>query len=330
MLIVKRIFLFILSFFVFLIIFGFAIEFYYWQLEKKGSNWHDPNTTFDPIIGWVPIRNIYIDNWGGITTNTNGFRSSEVIRSKKTIALLGDSVVWGYGISDSETVSHHLEKRVNGSGYQVQNLGVSGYDIGQYYLYLQRNINKLDSLDNLILFITSGNDLRDSATNSLWGKRKPLYIINNSKLVLTEVPIYKYCFRNVISKSYLINRLSKKNKMFKKKINNLAGDITIDFDQSKQAINLLVDMIYSIAEEKESSFHIMLVPLKDDFDKRTESLVWFEQYLKSSKYNYINVFDIIKRSKLDVDRLYIDDPFHFSDEGNDVLAQIIYKEIITK
>ena len=100
------------------------------------------------------------------------------------------------------------------SGYQVQNMGVSGYDIGQYYLYLQRNISKLDRLSLLILSITSGNDLIDGATNSVWGKRKPLYIINNSKLLLTQVPIFKYCFRNVISKSYLINRLAKKNKKF--------------------------------------------------------------------------------------------------------------------
>jgi len=164
----------------------------------------------------------------------------------------------------------------------------------------------------------------------VWGKRKPLYIINNSKLLLTQVPIFKYCFRNVISKSYLINRLTKKNKKLKKRINSLAGDVTVDVEQTKQIISLLTDSIYSIAKENQSNFYILLIPRKDDFKQKTESLIWFEEFLKNNKYNYINIFDVINRSGLDIEKLYIDDQFHLSDAGNDFLAQIIYRDILLK
>ena len=49
-------------------------------------------------------------------------------------------------------------------GYQVQNLGVSGYGLGQYYLYLQKHLRDLSRLELLVRTIFTGNDLTDTAS----------------------------------------------------------------------------------------------------------------------------------------------------------------------
>lgn len=89
-----------------------------------------------------------------------------------SIAVVGDSIVWGYGVSDSETVTYFLQGLAGELNYQVHNLGVSGYGIGQYYLYLKRHIASLPRLRHVVLVIFPFNDLLDTESNSRYGKRK--------------------------------------------------------------------------------------------------------------------------------------------------------------
>jgi len=93
--------------------------------------WHDPNTQFDAKLGWSPIpkRGFKHHKWGKITTNSLGFRSEELDQNKKQIIVLGDSVAWGYGVSDEETMPYLLEQKLQSLDYQVSNLAVSGYGI---------------------------------------------------------------------------------------------------------------------------------------------------------------------------------------------------------
>ena len=84
---------------------------------------------FHPQLGWKTIPGKTVSN-KKVTyiTNSLGMRSKEVGFSKGHILLVGDSVTFGLGVNNNETISHYLEKINN--KHQVLNLGIPRYGIG--------------------------------------------------------------------------------------------------------------------------------------------------------------------------------------------------------
>jgi lysophospholipase L1-like esterase len=64
-----------------------------------------------------------------ITTNSLGLRSAEPEEGKPIIAVLGDSITFGYGLEDDETLPARLQALLQ--DYNVQNGGVPGYFLPQ-------------------------------------------------------------------------------------------------------------------------------------------------------------------------------------------------------
>ncbi len=139
---------------------------------------------FHPELGWDNMPSKTITN-GKVTytTNSMGMRSEEVDFSREHILVVGDSVALGLGVNDDETVSYYLEKVENVSqlGYQVLNLGVSGYGIGQYYLNLKRHIDKLNP-KWIVLILYTTNDLDDTRKDNHFGITKPMFLYQNGNL----------------------------------------------------------------------------------------------------------------------------------------------------
>src|SRR3989344_5804369 len=46
------------------------------------------------------------------TINSYGLRGEEIVSSKESIILLGDSFIFGYAIGDNDTISHNLEEEI--------------------------------------------------------------------------------------------------------------------------------------------------------------------------------------------------------------------------
>ncbi|UCG48425.1 MAG: tetratricopeptide repeat protein [Phycisphaerales bacterium] len=89
----------------------------------------------NPILGFELKANCRSDNPDLIQTyertNSHGQRDSERTLEKpdgvRRILLLGDSVVEGYGLRESETISRQLEDLYGGRSTEVLNFGVSAY-----------------------------------------------------------------------------------------------------------------------------------------------------------------------------------------------------------
>ena len=77
-----------------------ATDLYFWFERDADAGWHDINTQFDAELGWRTIPNRHSEAWGGITSNSLGFRSPEPLPGKPVIAVAGDSVAFGFGVSD--------------------------------------------------------------------------------------------------------------------------------------------------------------------------------------------------------------------------------------
>ena len=163
------------------------LEKYY---SKKMLGFASP-TQFDSIIGWVNYPKISRSHEGHtaygssnkkmnrFTINSQGYRSEEVDHNKKHILILGDSVAYGSHVDDHETLPHYLNSYYK--NYQVINLGVPGYGIGQAYLLLKRHIKKLNP-KMIVFVIYTGNDFFNTRKDTYYRLKKPLFGYNSNAI----------------------------------------------------------------------------------------------------------------------------------------------------
>lgn len=90
----------------------FLLEGYYW---KNGySSLVCEICRFHPELGWDNDPGKTVGNEKvTYTTNSLGMRSEEVDSSKGHILIVGDSVAFGLGVNNDETVSYYLGKEGN-------------------------------------------------------------------------------------------------------------------------------------------------------------------------------------------------------------------------
>ena len=308
-----------------------AVEFHDGIDFTESRGWHDPNTQFDSELGWSPIASRHLQvSWGDITTNSLGFRSKEIDPNKKQIAILGDSVAWGFKVGDHEHVGFHLEQLVERFGINVQNLGVSGYGLDQSYLNLKRHLNDFNHLVTIVLIIYTNNDFYDTRSNGKSAKRKPLFVIEEGKLKLTNVPIHKFCLRNLITKSYALRRLISNSKI-DRLLSPVIGDQSLKESEAMEVVRLLLHEMERLAQSRGANFLIVLSPNKNDFGKKSNELNRFEQLISQEHLVSINFFDVIKKEidsnrEIKLNDIFIDSA-HLSSAGNQLLAETIFKTI---
>ncbi len=96
-----------------------------------------------------------------VTTNSLGFRSPEIVQGKPLIAVLGDSITFGYGVADSETFPARLQIKLD-DRYQVLNAGVPGYNLLQETATYEKKIAALKPSALVLTFFW--NDLDENKT----------------------------------------------------------------------------------------------------------------------------------------------------------------------
>lgn len=149
---------------------------------------------FDDIYGWSLVpgaravskatgRPVHYD------INSKGLRGPEVAFDKPEymyrVLFLGDSHTFGFGVPESQ----HFSTLIGGyfPGVEVINMGVSGYGIDQELLRLTRE--GFQYHPNLVIaYVPHYADLRH-LRDTVWGMGKPVYKLEDGKLVLTNCPV---------------------------------------------------------------------------------------------------------------------------------------------
>jgi lysophospholipase L1-like esterase len=90
-----------------------------------------------------------------VTTNSRGFRGPEINREKPLIAVLGDSVTFGYGIEDAETMPAKLQELL--PAFHVLNTAVPGYHMGQQLATYREKVMPLEP--DALIIVYHFNDL---------------------------------------------------------------------------------------------------------------------------------------------------------------------------
>ena len=102
--------------------------------------------TFDPLTGYSLIPNID-DKPRCITTDAAGNRvtASKADPRKETIAFVGDSTVFGWGVCDSQTYVYQLSATSKFSNFNFINYGVPSYSIAHITEVLENKVRKSQS-----------------------------------------------------------------------------------------------------------------------------------------------------------------------------------------
>lgn len=112
----------------------------------------------NPLISYELQPNIQEKAYRNtVTTNSLGFRSPEIKPGSPLIALVGDSIVFGYGVKDTETLASVMQNKL--PEYQVLNTGVPGYNLAQETAAYETKIAPLQPAALILVF--HYNDLTD-------------------------------------------------------------------------------------------------------------------------------------------------------------------------
>jgi hypothetical protein len=119
---------------------------------------------FSSLYGWAgrPGATAKMGG-GGVSLNARGYRGRELTLPRTSdltrVVVLGDSIAFGFGVSDEQTFPHLLDVRDN--GIEAGNRAVPGYGPGQALLVLQHDGLSEDP-DVVVLAVCLRNDFVDA------------------------------------------------------------------------------------------------------------------------------------------------------------------------
>jgi len=161
----------------------------------KNKEAHYFQKSNNPILGYKIKKNFHYRNreeGRELKTDANGIRITDPdVTSSCKIALAGDSLTFGEGLSQRETIAYRLQEKY-GSDIKVLNYGVNGYEISQIYENLKIK-NSIYHANNLI-YILNLNDF--SRKNSIYeGSDGGLYRMYNYPFLKSPLFIRKLIYR---------------------------------------------------------------------------------------------------------------------------------------
>ena len=170
---------------------------------------------YDALLGWFPRASSSGFYQGSVRIrvlhNSKGFRDSEHppgVRPK--IVFVGDSYVWGYDVEAEDRFTDRLRPLL--PGWEVVNLGVSGYGTGQELLLLEAHFD--DYRPKIVFLVYQQYDNVDNMSNQFYGYYRPYFEIVNGRPALRGVPVpksiryYHAEYPSAFSRSYMVRALA--------------------------------------------------------------------------------------------------------------------------
>jgi lysophospholipase L1-like esterase len=277
-----------------------------------------PATTFDPELGWAPQPNYHAveSHWGPVSTNPQGFRSPGLIPGRPAIVLVGDSVVWGFGVGDGETLSSALTDRLGSQGPQVVNLGVPGYTTDQEYFWLKRVLPSLRNvpLKEIVLVISVFNDLGNLSLPYSEGREKPVVPLKDGRLEGRPGRVSKYGLLNLVCAMPLSGRV--RNSVLK-----LVSGTAPSID-AEAATAALLEGFVRLSRTKGARFTIVLSPSRADFEGGDSEYGRYERILSRHGYEFLDFKKTLALHPPPAS-FFLPDGVHYKPQGNRLLASSI-------
>jgi hypothetical protein len=148
-------------------------------------------------------------------------------KADREVLLLGDSGVFGFGVSDKETVASQLQglSLKRNLNYRIRNIGVNGYTSWNEYSSLSDYLRKYSATDVIILYMP--NDL--TFDNDYFGIGKG----NHASFSRDEDRLHRFT-RFLYSHVYVSYLVSDSIKKLTSRVDNPAAAATVSFDESRK------------------------------------------------------------------------------------------------
>lgn len=261
----------------------------------------------DGVLAYELRPNATVDHDGHLLhVNAHGIRDSsdDLFADHRRVAILGDSVVFGFGFDQSATISAWVQERLDPSvaHTKVFNVSIGGLNFAEIAEFLRRK-DAVYHFDDVV-FLENPNDfarresIYEGADNGLYRMhRRPLWMTR----WFVRKAIYRYEKRGKVSLNWY-------EWMFR-------GNEEWGYDQMRA--------MASYARDRDMSFAIVLLPSAYAFSSEGYLLEPIQAKLRAFlERERIPYADPIARFHAGAARFY-DDTDHFHDEGNREMAEVM-------
>jgi hypothetical protein len=286
---------------------------------------------YDKLLGWVNIPDIYIKDYGpGIyfRTNSQGFRNNEdftekVPSGKIRVICSGDSHTLGVDVDNENTwcqLLASLDTRL-----QTVNMGQGGYGIDQSYLWYMRDGRKLDHDIHIFAFIE--DNFRRAKNKTFWGYQKPVFKLENDKLIVDNVPVPLY--KPYVPKMTLAYQATGGLRVYSllKRIKKETGIQIISPGDDEQIRKISLKIFESLEQanrEKGSTLVALYIPISSDYTKEVPWRKFLSVELAKRDIIFIDLTDDVKKQPVHL--MFVG---HYTVYGNKWLASTIYEKLLS-
>lgn len=258
-----------------------------------------------------------------VKVNSAGLRDTEVSLNKPVgtyrVAVLGDSVVFGYGAEQKSVLSEVLENKLNERGIrtEVMNFGVPGYSTKQEIVQLEHKV--LNYKPDLVIIAQHPNDIYGTGVTSLTPSRILKFMAEHSKLL--------GCFNR---DGQLI---SGKSVLGGNKPSGTFPEVYAENSETWGSYGVLFDAIGNISRKEQIPIIIATLPEFKDLNEKYEYGYIHEKVGARAEQAGLKVIKMhppvisYEENFLNY-RAFPDDMDHPNAKGHAKLAEIIYNNLI--
>ncbi len=252
-----------------------------------------------------------VENGRELKINKHGIREAEE-RTKfpNCVAILGDSVVFGIGLSQEETISSFLQKKLNeqGGGAKVLNFGTPGYGLQELNASMKALLETYEA--DRIVYVLNLNDF--SRRNSVYEGA------DNGVYRMYAMPVFKSPW--FVRKA--IYRLKKEGGL------SSAGWYRWLYEGNKKEGCEIIRKMASNAKAKDASFSVFILPAGVAYGDGSYDLAdvhaEIRSFLEESGIDCIDPTELL----MEKHRQYFDGTDHFTVSGCERAAEIIARFLI--
>lgn len=279
--------------------------------ELMAKEQHFYQHSDSPILAYElePNRQIHSDG-RRLQINAHGIRedSDDLFRDHLRIAILGDSVIFGFAHDQTRTISAVVQQLLDPEVRRIKtfNFGLGGLNLAELAELFRRR-NEIYDVDEVILLINPNDFAR---RNSIYeGADNGLYRIHQRPVWMGRWFVRKAIYRY-----------------------NKAGAISLNwyewmFEGNEEWGYEQLRSLADYCRERDIHFGVVLLPSAYAFSPDGYAL----EHLNAPMREFLASIDVafadpVERFRAGADRFY-DDTDHFLDEGNIAMAEVMLKLI---
>ncbi|MDC0200467.1 SGNH/GDSL hydrolase family protein [Candidatus Pelagibacter sp.] len=284
------------------------------RIHEDYTHWHPKNSSFI-----LEKKNCWVSK---VSYDLNGLRKTSKLKhqiDKKTIALLGDSMVENIELSDGEDLGSLIQLKLN--DYNVLNFGARGTGLADQ-LEIYNKLIKKEKIDYLFLFVTE-NDIYNNVNKftTFYHKRydfingKVVEIQKNKKylenynsltkkfrrdgiLFLKKLDLYKIYLQFHYYLTIKKSELNKKNNEIAK---DVSSESKFDLNEKKKEIYKYIKKNFdeSLSEDVELFvfLNIRSYMFESNKNKKNKQAAKIMQFIEQQWKNYPNLYNPLEFSK---------------------------------